>query len=173
MNGRLVGDRLATSRFLRFALVGAAGFFVNEAALWLALRALRLDPYTGGVLSFLAAVSFTWWGNRRLTFRAHAATGARAMLAEWLKFVAANGLGFVVNYGVYAGLIALASNPLDNPFLALAHRNACRTHVQFRAFEPPRLPSEIEPVMSTRRRAAAARATRQSPDRQQTRLQCR
>ena len=120
MKARRAAKRLATSSFLRFALVGGAGFVVNEVALWLALHALRLDPYSGGVVSFLVAVTFTWWGNRNLTFRAHAAAGARGMFTEWLKFIVANGLGFFVNYGVYATLIALAPKPLANPFLALA-----------------------------------------------------
>jgi putative flippase GtrA len=112
--------QLTNSRFLRFAAVGTAGFVVNEAALWCALHLLHLDAYSGGVFSFLIAVTFTWVGNRTLTFRAHAAREARSILAEWMKFVAANGLGFVVNYGIYAGLHALAPAPLNNPYLALA-----------------------------------------------------
>ena len=37
-----------------------------------------------------------------------------------MKFVVASGLGFLVNYGIYAGLHALAPAPLNNPYLALA-----------------------------------------------------
>jgi putative flippase GtrA len=113
-------QRLAASRFLRFALVGAAGFVVNEAALALALKLLHLNTYAGGVFSFVVAVTFTWWGNRTLTFRDRAAAGAGPMLKEWATFVVANGLGFLVNFAVYAGLIALAPAPFNNPFLALA-----------------------------------------------------
>ena len=111
---------LARSRFLRFAAVGAAGFVVNEAALWLALHGLGLSAYAGGIFSFLIAVTFTWWGNRVLTFSQHAAKGARSIFAEWLSFVAANGFGFLVNYAVYATLIAAGPTPLNNPFVALA-----------------------------------------------------
>lgn len=113
-------QRLRQSRFLRFALVGAAGFVVNEAALAFALKLLGLNAYSGGIFSFFVAVTFTWWGNRMLTFRAHAARGPAAMAAEWGKFVLANGLGFLVNYGIYAGLIRFAPPPANNPFLALA-----------------------------------------------------
>lgn len=112
--------RLGESRFLRFAMVGTAGFLVNEAALALALKLLHLNSYAGGVFSFAVAVTFTWWGNRTLTFRDRAAKGPRGMLVEWAKFVMANGLGFLVNFGLYAGLIALAPPPFSNPFLALA-----------------------------------------------------
>jgi putative flippase GtrA len=111
---------LARSRFLRFALVGAAGFIVNEAALWIALHGLHFNAYAGGIVSFLAAVTFTWWGNRVLTFAEHAAKGLRPIFTEWLTFVAANGFGFLVNYGVFATLIAAGPKPLNNPFVALA-----------------------------------------------------
>ena len=111
---------LLESRFFRFALVGGAGFLVNEAALWFALNVLTLGKYGAGIFSFLCAVTFTWWGNRMLTFRDEAASGASAMLREWAKFVAANSFGFAVNYGVYAGLIAFAPAPLNNPYVALA-----------------------------------------------------
>lgn len=118
---RAIGyERMIASRFLRFAFVGTLGFVVNEAALWLALRALGLNPYVGGVFSFVVAATFTWWGNRILTFPERAAGSRRAMASEWLRFLAANGLGFLVNYAVYATLISLASRPLNNPFLALA-----------------------------------------------------
>lgn len=108
------------SRLFRFAVVGAAGFVVNEAALYVALKLIHLDPYRGAVFSFFVSVTFTWWGNRVLTFREHAATTARGIATEWTKFVAANGLGFVVNYVVYAGLVSFAPTPAGDPFFALA-----------------------------------------------------
>jgi putative flippase GtrA len=117
---RPLAATIARSRFLRFTLVGAAGFVVNEAALWIALHGLRFNAYAGGVFSFLVAVTFTWWGNRRLTFSEHAAKRRRSIVAEWLAFVAANGFGFLVNYAVYATLIVVGPKPMDNPFLALA-----------------------------------------------------
>jgi putative flippase GtrA len=111
---------ITRSRFLRFALVGTAGFVVNEAALWFVLHVFRLNAYAGGVFSFLVAVTFTWWGNRTLTFSEHAARGGRSMAREWLAFVMANGFGFLVNDAVYASLLAFAPAPLNNPFVALA-----------------------------------------------------
>jgi putative flippase GtrA len=113
-------DHAGRSRLLRFALVGACGFFVNEAALWLALHGLRLGPYLGGLFSFFVAVTFTWWGNRVLTFREGAARTASKIVTEWLRFVAANGFGFAVNYGIYASLVRFSPAPANNPFLALA-----------------------------------------------------
>jgi len=114
------GARIADSRFLRFALVGGAGFLVNEFALWIALTVLGVGKYIGGLIGFLAAVTFTWWGNRLLTFPDRAARGLRPLLLEWLRFVGANGVGFGVNYGLYAALVTFAPAPAGNPYLALA-----------------------------------------------------
>lgn len=119
MTWQAAADRFAGSRFLRFALVGTAGFVVNEAALWVALQLLRLNAYWGGVFSFFVAVTFTWWGNRTVTFAGQAAKRGGFIAREWLAFVTANAIGFLINYGVYAALIATGPRPLNNPFVAL------------------------------------------------------
>ena len=105
------------SAFLRFALVGAAGFVVNEAALWIALNVLHLGKDVAWFFAFVPAVTFTWWGNRSFTFREHASTGARAMLNEWVRFVTTNSFGALVNLVIYELLIHLTT---ASPLLALA-----------------------------------------------------
>ena len=112
--------RLEASQFLRFAIVGGLGFFVNEAILYVAIRFLKFDPYLGGIFAFLVTVTFTWGGNRLLTFRDDAARGLADVLREWVKFVLANAIGFVANYAVYASLVTFAPKPLNSPYLALA-----------------------------------------------------
>ena len=109
----------ARSQFLRFAVVGTAGFVVNEAVLFALLKLLRLDPYSGQAAAFLFAATFTWWGNRMLTFRAHAATGAGGMAREWASFIAANALGGAINYAIYAMLVSIAPAPFNSPFLGV------------------------------------------------------
>ena len=111
---------MIASRFMRFAAVGAAGFLVNEAALWIGLRLIGFNPYAGGIFSFVIAATFTWLGNRTLTFQERAANTRRGAFSEWLRFLAANALGFLVNYAVYASMISFAPEPVNNPFLALA-----------------------------------------------------
>ncbi|HWA02954.1 MAG TPA: GtrA family protein [Rhizomicrobium sp.] len=105
------------SAFLRFAAVGAAGFAVNEAALWIALHALELGKDAAWFFAFVPSVTFTWWGNRRFTFREHASAGAAGMAREWLRFVATNSVGALVNFALYEILIRLAG---IDPLLALA-----------------------------------------------------
>jgi putative flippase GtrA len=64
-------------------------------------------------------VTFTWWGNRTLTFREHAAREGR-LLREWTSFVVASSLGAAANFGVYFLLVTFAGQPLGNPLVAVA-----------------------------------------------------
>lgn len=112
--------KLLGARFARFALVGVAGFLVDATVLFIALHGLQLDAYSGRALSFLCAASFTWWGNRNLTFRETAATRGTGMRREWIKFISANAFGGTINYALYATLVSFAPPPFSNPFAALA-----------------------------------------------------
>lgn len=105
-------------RFLRFGLVGTGGFLVDTSVLWLMIHGAGLDKYSGRAISFVAAVTFTWWGNRMLTFRDRAAR--QGLLREWMTFVAANSVGAIVNLGVYTLLVTFAPAPANNPFLGVA-----------------------------------------------------
>jgi putative flippase GtrA len=112
---------LTRSRFMRFGVVGAAGFVVDEAVLTLLHYAIGLDRYSARAISIFCAMTFTWWGNRNLTFAEHAASGgAGAMAREWGKFVLANGIGALVNYGTYSLFVAFAPAPANSPLLATA-----------------------------------------------------
>ena len=111
---------LLRAQFLRFAAVGGAGFFVDEGVLWLFHNAFGLSASLARMVSIFCAMSFTWWGNRTLTFHEHAAHGARAAFGEWLRFVAANTVGALVNYTTFLALLHFAPAPLSNPFIATA-----------------------------------------------------
>lgn len=112
--------KAARKQFLRFALVGTAGFFVDEGTLAVMRNIAGFGPLGGRAVSILTAMTFTWLGNRTLTFAAHAAKGPAAMAREWLRFIGANSFGALVNYGVYAGLVGFAPSPFDNAYLATA-----------------------------------------------------
>lgn len=112
-------DKFAASKLVRFGAVGGAGFFVNEAALLVAKMLLKLGDHPAWVFGFAVAVTFTWWGNRTITFHEHKSAGHAGMLTEWAKFVAANSLGALANYAVYALMVELAPWPLNVPYAAL------------------------------------------------------
>ena len=86
--------------FLRFALVGVAGFIVDTAVLYAVKGVLGL--YVGRVVSYFAAATSTWALNRRFTF---VTLRPAPRFKQWLEFLAANGIGAVVNYAVYSALV--------------------------------------------------------------------
>lgn len=105
------------TQFLRFAVIGAAGFFVDAGVLLLARDMLGLDLYTGRVLSYLCAATFTWICNRRFTFTyAERAAPAR----QWLRFLGANALGGLVNYSVYALIVTFTQTGTTWPVTGVA-----------------------------------------------------
>ena len=109
------------SPYLRFALVGGCGFVVDETILAILHYLVGLDSYTARAISIFCAATFTWWGNRNLTFAEHAATGgARELVREWFKFMLANGVGALVNYSTYTIIVTFAPRPFCNPLLATA-----------------------------------------------------
>jgi putative flippase GtrA len=67
------------------------------------MKIFGLGPYVGRLISFLIAVSVTWIGNRLFTFRRK---GTSAAHIEWAKFALVCAIGFALNFGTYAALIA-------------------------------------------------------------------
>lgn len=101
-------------RFARFALVGASGFVVDTAVLYLAMHG-GAGPYLGRLFSYLAAATFTWVCNRRFTFAVDLPPSVR----EWLAFLVANSVGGAINYAVYAGLVATQVVVARHPVLGV------------------------------------------------------
>lgn len=103
---------------IRFGLVGTIGFVVDAAVLTLLMAPLfGMGPYGARVISFLAAATVTWALNRRFTFRDRSATGHGS---QWARFVAANSVGAVVNYGTFAALVHGGGVFAEQPVLAVA-----------------------------------------------------
>ncbi|MGE3332213.1 MAG: GtrA family protein [Rhodospirillaceae bacterium] len=112
--------RAASHEFLRFVIVGAAGFLVDAGALMLATSVFGLGLYSGRVFSYLCAATFTWICNRRFTF---AGTGQPAVV-QWLRFLGANAIGGAVNYGVYAAVVTFSALGAAYPVLGVAAGSA-------------------------------------------------
>jgi putative flippase GtrA len=112
---------LAHHPFVRFGLVGAAGYVVDAGVLSLDTGVLKLDFEAGRFLSIFVAMTFTWLGNRYFTFAERRARGSiGAIVQEWLKFMGANLVGAVVNYTVSVLLVHFAHAPFSNKFAAQA-----------------------------------------------------
>lgn len=131
---------LLLQQFARFGTVGVAGAAVDIATVYAAMAALGL--YAAGLLAYFAAVTTTWALNRAWTFAGH---GRGSLLRQWLLFVAANGVGFVLNRGTFAVLVTLVPVCAHHPVIAilagvgagmLANFNLSRS-VVFRASRVP------------------------------------
>lgn len=114
-------------QFLRFGIVGTAGFVMDAAVLY-AMLALGLGPYAGRVVSYLAAATLTFALNRAWTFRA----AAHAPVArQWGVFVLLNLLGFAANYGTYAALVAGSATVATHPVLGVAAGSVAGMFINF------------------------------------------
>lgn len=108
----------------RFVLVGGAGF-VTDAAVLAALLAAGLAPLAARLVSILVALTVTWQLNRRVTF----GLAGVGTAGEFAQYLALGAFTSVLNYGVYA--VVLASGLTSSPFLALATGSAAAMAVTF------------------------------------------
>ncbi|HWK47537.1 MAG TPA: GtrA family protein [Stellaceae bacterium] len=96
-----------------FGLIGTLGFLI-DASLLLGLTGLGANAYAARACSFLCAASAAWYLNRRFTFR-HGASDAVGV--EWLRYLAVNLVGAILNLGTYAVLLSLV--PTRGPLLSI------------------------------------------------------
>ena len=102
-------------QFLRFGTVGLAGFAVDVSCVY-ALRGVA-GLVWAGLAAYLAAATTTWALNRMWTF---AGAAKVPLLRQWLVFLGANSLGFVLNRGTYLALITLVPVCAEHPVIAIA-----------------------------------------------------
>jgi putative flippase GtrA len=116
-------------QLFRFTLIGGAGFFVDTGALYL-LHEIGLNLYIARLFSFAAAATFAWIGNRHYTFGSgpHSRWG---MPGEWLRYVVAMGAGGLLNYAVFAALVALHQGFRQQPWMAVAAGTAAGMLLNF------------------------------------------
>jgi putative flippase GtrA len=106
-------NKLLTSKLVRFGAVGGAGMFVNAGALAVAKEMIGLHDLAAWVFGFFVAVTFTWWGNRTITFHEHKSEGHKGIFAEWFRFFLTNSFGAAANFAVYALLLWWKPWPLS------------------------------------------------------------
>jgi putative flippase GtrA len=104
-------------QFVKFGVVGTVGFVVDNAFVYTAHFAFGMGLILAGILSFFVAGSSNWFLNRMWTF--HGASRGR-LHYEWLRYLATNAAGFVLNRGIYVALIATSTLCNLHPVLALA-----------------------------------------------------
>ncbi len=109
---------LSRVSILRFAVIGVLGMPVDWTVLQLMVH-WGAGPYIGRIVSWSCAATFTWAGNRYVTFADTRARGVLATMKEWLRFLAANAVGGLVNVGLYSVLVRFAPPPMNDLTVAL------------------------------------------------------
>ena len=102
---------------LGFALVGVVGFLIDAGLLAAQVHLFGVGPYTARLGSFTAAVTATWWLNRRHTFRE---LGRYSAGKEYRRYIGVQILGALTNLGTYAAVLILFPWFASYPVLALA-----------------------------------------------------
>jgi putative flippase GtrA len=113
-------------QFLKFTAVGAFGLVVDTATVYGLRGALGL--YGAGLVSYVVAASANWVLNRCWTFRGR---GGGPAHRQWMRFLAANLLGFVLNRGTYALLVTFVPLCAAQPVFATSAGAAAGLLVNF------------------------------------------
>ncbi len=104
---------LVLEQFLRFGAVGLAGLAIDTATVY-GLRG-SLGLYGAGVVAYVLAASGNWVLNRVWTFRGQ---GSGPAHRQWMRFLAVNMIGFVLNRGTYALLVTFVPIAAEQPVIA-------------------------------------------------------
>jgi putative flippase GtrA len=91
------------ARFIRFALVGGTGFFIDAGLLATLHHGFGLDPFTSRLISITISAFTTWRLNRSLTFGA----SERSQAAEGLRYAIVAALAAALNYSLYAAALLI------------------------------------------------------------------
>jgi putative flippase GtrA len=131
-------ERRLDPAFVRFGLVGVAGFTVDASVLHAMVDFVGLNYFTGRLASFSVAVAATWVLNRSFTFRHK---GHHGPLRQAMLYAAVQGAGGAANIAAYSAAIAMApalSHMLLVPLAIGSGVGLCLTflgskHLAFRA----------------------------------------
>ena len=109
----LASGRQATS----FALIGGIGFIIDGGILTVLNSFFDVQLLPARIVSFSAAVTATWLLNRQRTF---ANSKSDRMAGEWGRYTAVNGIGSLLNMGIFFWLVARYEFLATWPLAALA-----------------------------------------------------
>src|SRR5579883_2318584 len=113
VGGRHAGLIALAAQFLRFGMVGLAGFGVDTGIVYALRHPIGL--IAAGMASYVAAATVTWALNRAWTFRGR---GSGPAHRQWALFLIANLAGFVLNRGAYVLLVSFVPLCAAQPVLA-------------------------------------------------------
>ena len=104
------------SQLLKFGTVGGLGLVWDVSTVYLVKPFLGFTAAT--LTAYLVAATMNWMLNRLWTFRGRGSS--ESLFRQWLSFLGANGLGFVLNRSVVFGLAWSIPFCFAYPVVALA-----------------------------------------------------
>ncbi|GAB0114791.1 GtrA family protein [Acidisoma sp. C75] len=128
LTSRLARHIPLAQRFIQFGVVGTIGFGVDYAVVHTAHFGFGVGLVPAGLLSFFVAATVNWFLNRIWTFRGRS-TGR--LHHEWMRYLATNGIGFVLNRGTYIALVTTSPLCIAHPVIALAAGSIAGLWVNF------------------------------------------
>lgn len=108
---------MTSRRLPGFALVGAIGFLVDAGILTLLMTGYDFGPYAARAVSFTAAVTTTWYLNRRWVFDRRAVPMSRR---EYFSYVTVQVIGALINLLVFVATLELVASLRGFPVIPLA-----------------------------------------------------
>ncbi|MDR3513656.1 MAG: GtrA family protein [Caulobacteraceae bacterium] len=131
-------ERRIDPAFIRFGMVGVAGFTVDYLVLQAMVQVFGLNAFSGRLVSFSVAVATTWLLNRTFTFRHRTSHGP---MRQAMLYFAVQGAGGLANYSAYSAAIFAApalAHMLAIPLAIGSAAGLCLTfvgskHLAFRA----------------------------------------
>ena len=103
--------------FIKFCMVGGAGFLVDAGILTLLIQCLEPNIFIARACSFSTAVVVTWLLNRTFVYRRSNRFRKRT---EFAKYLLAQICSMSVNYGVFTWMILIYSYFRAQPVIPLA-----------------------------------------------------
>ena len=107
----------SSRRLPKFAGVGAIGFIIDAGILTTLMTGFGFHHYPARAISFGAAVTATWYLNRRWVFN-RAAT--RMTGSEYFRYVVVQIIGATINLAVFVLAIELSEDLARIPVVPLA-----------------------------------------------------
>ena len=89
--------------FMRFCIVGGIAFFSDTALLELLVH-LGLETAVARLFSLPIALHVSYFLHGIFTYRGHRGYTR----ATWIQFMTSNGVGALINYSIFLGIVAFA-----------------------------------------------------------------
>jgi putative flippase GtrA len=110
-------ESLKSNKFIRFSIIGGIGFLIDLFIFFLAIQIFDSSVYLSRLFSALCAASFTWYGNRLITF---SMPKREALWKEWINYIYVMIPGNIMNYLVFFLIVFNIGDNIIILFIAIS-----------------------------------------------------